>query len=146
MTKSSRTKAPWHLWVIGIIALLWNAMGAVDYFLSQTKNEAYMSMFTPEQLEFFYSFPSWSVALWAIAVWGGLLGCILLLLRKKLAVSVFLVSMICMVINTIYIYAFTNGMEVMGGPFELAFSAAIFIVAVFLYFYSKNMRARNILT
>ena len=146
MTISSRTKAPWHLSVIGIIALLWNAMGAVDYFLSQTKNEAYMSMFTPEQLEFFYSFPSWSVALWAIAVWGGLLGCILLLLRIKLAVNVFLVSLICMVVNTIYIYAFTNGMKVMGDPFSLAFSAAIFIVAVFLYFYSKNMQARNIIT
>ncbi|MBT8123874.1 MAG: hypothetical protein KJO81_03505 [Gammaproteobacteria bacterium] len=146
MTISSRTKAPWHLWVIGIIALLWNAMGAVDYFLSQTKNEAYMKMFTPEQLEFFYSFPSWSVALWAIAVWGGLLGCILLLLRNKLAASVFLVSLICIVINTIYIYAFSNGMEVMGGAFELAFSAAIFLVAVFLYFYSKNMQAQNIIT
>ncbi len=146
MTISSRTKAPWHLWVIGIIALLWNAMGAVDYFLSQTKNEAYMKMFTPEQLEFFYSFPSWSVALWAIAVWGELLGCILLLLRNKLAASVFLVSLIGMVINTIYIYAFLNGMEVMGGAFELAFSAAIFLVAVFLYFYSKNMQAQNIIT
>lgn len=146
MTISSRTKAPWRLWVIGIIALLWNAMGAVDYFLSQTKNEAYMKMFTLEQLEFFYSFPSWSVALWAIAVWGGLLGCILLLLRNKLAASVFLVSLICMVINTIYIYAFSNGMEVMGGAFELAFSAAIFLVAVFLYFYSKNMQAQNIIT
>lgn len=146
MTISSRTKAPWHLWVIGTIALLWNAMGAVDYFLSQTKNEAYMSMFTPEQLEFFYSFPSWSVALWAIAVWGGLLGCILLLLRNKLAASMFLVSLICMVINTIYIYAFSNGMEVMGGTFELTFSAAIFLVAVFLYFYSKNMQAQNIIT
>ena len=146
MTKSSRTKAPWHLWVIGIIALLWNAMGALDYFLSQTKNEAYMNMFTPEQLEFFYSFPSWSVALWAIAVWGGLLGCILLLLRKKLAVSVFLVSLICMALNTIYIYAFTNGMEVMSDPFEIAFNAAIFLVAVFLFFYSNNMSSKNIIT
>ena len=146
MPVSNRTKAPWHLWLIGVIALLWNAVGAFDYYMSQTKNEAYMKMFTPEQLEFFYSFPSWSVALWAIAVWGGVLGCILLLLRNKLAVCVFLISLIGMVINTIYIYAFTNGMEVMGDPISLAFSVAIFLVAVFLYFYSKNMQARNIIT
>lgn len=146
MPKSSRTKVPWHLWLIGVIALLWNAVGAFDYYMSQTKNEAYMKMFTPEQLEFFYSFPSWSVALWAIAVWGGVLGCILLLLRNKLAVCVFLISLIGMVINTIYIYAFTNGMQVMGDPISLAFSVAIFLVAVFLYFYSKNMQARNIIT
>lgn len=146
MPESNRSKAPWHLWLIGVIALIWNAMGAFDYYMSQSKNEAYMKMFTPEQLEFFYSFPSWSVALWAIAVWGGVLGCILLLLRKKSAVCVFLVSLICMVINTIYLYGFTNGMEVMGGLFEFAFSAAIILVAVFLYFYSRNMQVRNILT
>ena len=44
-----------------------------------------MNMFTPEQLEFFYSFPSWSVALWAIAVWGGLLGCYSLIAKKQIS-------------------------------------------------------------
>ncbi len=144
MSESNQT--PWHLWLVGIIALLWNAIGALDYYMSQTKNEAYMSMFTPEQLEFFYSFPPWSIALWAIAVWGGLLGSILLLFRKRAAVPVFLISLICMVINTIYIYGFTNGMEVMGDPLSLIFSVVIFIVAVFLYFYSKKLSSRNILT
>lgn len=146
MSETQRIQAPWHLWVIGALALLWNAMGALDYFLSQSKNEAYMEMFTPEQLEFFYNFPSWSIAMWPIAVWGGALGCIFLLLRNKLAVCVFLVSLICMALNTIYIYAFTNGMEVMGDPFEIAFNAAIFLVAVFLFFYSNNMSSKNIIT
>ena len=68
---SESTKAPWHLWVIGVLTLLWNAMGAFDYLMTQTQNEAYMSEFTPEQLEFFYNFPSWMVAFWALAVWGG---------------------------------------------------------------------------
>ena len=144
MSESNQT--PWHLWLVGTIALLWNAMGALDYYMSQTKNEAYMSMFTPEQLDFFYSFPSWSVALWAIAVWGGLLGCLLLLLRKHLAVQVFLISLVCVIINTIYIYGFMNGMEFMGDPLSLAFSAAIILIAIFLYLYAKKMRARNILT
>ncbi len=146
MSETIRIPTPWHLWVIAVVALLWNVMGAFDYYMSQTRNEAYMAMFTPEQLEFFYSFPAWSVALWAIAVWGGVLGCILLLLRNKLAVCVFLISLICMVINTIYIYGFTNGIEVMGDPFSIAFSAAIFIVALFLYLYSKSMQTKNIIS
>ena len=66
---SESTKAPWHLWVIGVLTLLWNAMGAFDYLMTQTQNEAYMSEFTPEQLEFFYNFPTWMVAFWALAVW-----------------------------------------------------------------------------
>ena len=145
MSESNQSRTPWHLWLVGVIALLWNTMGAVDYYMSQTRNEEYMSMFTPEQLDFFYSFPAWSVALWAIAVWGGLLGCVLLLFRKRIAVWVFLVSLICMVLNTIYLYGFTKGMEVMGDPVSLIFSAAIFIIAVFLYFYAKNLSSRNIL-
>ncbi len=44
---------PWHLWVIGIVALVWSALGAMDYVMTQTRNEAYMSGFTPEQLSFF---------------------------------------------------------------------------------------------
>ena len=50
-------KAPWHFWVISIIAVLWNAMGALDYFMTKTRNEAYMSQFTPEQLDFLYGLP-----------------------------------------------------------------------------------------
>ena len=48
---------PWHLWVVGVFALLWSAMGAMDYVMTQTRNEAYMSAFTPEQLDFFYAIP-----------------------------------------------------------------------------------------
>ena len=47
---------PWYLWVIGVVALVWSAMGALDYVMTQTRNETYMSEFTPEQLSFFTAF------------------------------------------------------------------------------------------
>ena len=72
----SSVKTPWHLWVVGIVAFLWNSIGALDYTATQLRVEAYMSQFSPEQLEYFYGFPSWAVACWAIAVWGSLLGSI----------------------------------------------------------------------
>ena len=83
------SRTPRHLWVIGIVALLWNAIGAFDYLMTQTKNAAYLSGFPPEQLAFFYGLPAWVVAAWALAVWGGVLGSVLLLLRRRLAVPVF---------------------------------------------------------
>jgi len=49
---------PLHLWVVGILALLWNAIGVLNYLMTQTRNETYMAQFSAEQLEFFYSFPS----------------------------------------------------------------------------------------
>lgn len=140
-------RTPWHLWVIAILAVLWNAMGAFDYLMTQTQNEGYMDQFTPEQLEFFYGFPAWVVAFWAIAVWGGVLGAVLLLLKKKLAVPVFLVSFLSMVVTTFHNYFLSNGMEVIGSdPTGIVFSVLIFIFALFLYLYSKAMAGRGVLS
>jgi hypothetical protein len=145
MPESHRMQTPRHLWIIGVVALLWNALGAFDYLMTQTKNEAYMNMFTPEQLDFFYNLPSWSVVLWAIAVWGSVIACVLLLLRKSAAVWFFLISLISVIANTIYLYVFADGIKVMGDPFSLIFSALIIIVAVFLYLYSKKMSTLEII-
>jgi hypothetical protein len=138
-------RAPWHLWVIGVLAVLWNAMGAFDYLMTQTRNEGYMSQFTPEQLEYFYGFPAWVVAFWATAVWGGVLGAVLLLLRKKLAAGVFLVSFLAMVVTTVYNFGLSNGLEVMGGAGPLVFSALIFVFAFLLYLYARAMKSRGVL-
>jgi hypothetical protein len=146
MTESNTTtKAPWHLWVVGIVGLLWSAMGAMDYVMTQTQNEEYMAAFTAEQLEFFYGFPAWVEASWAIAVWGGVVGAIFLLFRKSLAVTLFLVSFIAMVITSIHNYGLSNGLEVIGDTFSLVFSAIIFLVALGLYLYARAMQQRGVL-
>ena len=46
---------PKHLWIIGVISLPWNTLGAIDYLTTQTRNEGYMSNFTAEQRAYFYS-------------------------------------------------------------------------------------------
>ena len=135
---------PKHLWVVGIIALLWNLMGVVDYLMTETHNEAWMSQYTPEQVEYSYSFPAWWVAFWALAVWGGLLGVVLLLLRKKLATPVLLVSLICMVVTAIYNYGFTAALDVMGMG-GLVFTVVIFAISLFLYLYSRTMAKKSVL-
>ncbi len=143
---TSPQSTPRHLWVVGIVALLWNAMGAMDYVLTQTRNEAYMSQFTSEQLAFFYGFPTWVVAAWAIAVWAGVLGAVLLLLRKRLAVPVFLASLVAMVITTFHNYVLSDGMEVMGkDAMALGFTVVIFLVAIALFLYARAMQKRGTL-
>lgn len=140
----SKATAPKHLWVIGIIALLWNLMGAYDYLMTQTKNASYMAKFDQAQLDYFYGLPIWFVGLWAVAVWGGLLGSILLLLRKGLAVVVFAVSFVAMVLSTIYSMGFSGGTQYMG-PMEYVFSLLIFVVALGLWLYARAMRTRDVL-
>ena len=148
MTELQATRTvptPWHLWVIGAIAVLWNAMGAFDYVMTETRNAAYMSAFTPEQLAFFYGFPAWVIAAWAIAVWGGILGALLLLLRRRLAVWVFLVSLVAMVVTTIHNYVLSDGLEIFADAGSQAFTAVIFVIALGLYIYSRAMHKRGVL-
>jgi len=141
----SNAAVPMHLWIVGVLSLLWNAMGGFDYTMTQTQNAEYMANFTPEQLEFFYGVPTWFVACWAVAVWGGVLGSLLLLMRKKLAVTVFGFSVVSMIATTVYSYGIADGMKVMGEGAALAFSAAIFIIAVFLFIYSRKLSDGGVL-
>ncbi|MDT8341100.1 MAG: hypothetical protein RQ751_06270 [Longimicrobiales bacterium] len=137
-------RTPVHLWVIGVLTLLWNGFGAYDYLMTQTENEAYMGSFTPEQLAYFYGFPTWVVAFWALAVWGGVLGSLLLLMRKRLAAPVLLVSFGSMVVTSIHNFLLSDGLEVMGGV-GVAFSAVIFAVALGLWLYARAMVRRGVL-
>lgn len=135
---------PKHLWLVGVLSLLWNAVGAWDYLMTQTQNAAYMEAFTQPQLDFFYGLPVWVVALWATAVWGGVLGSLLLLARKRVATTVFLVSLVCAVVVAIQNFGLSSGLEVMGGG-GAAFSVAILVVAFLLWRYAQKMVRQGVL-
>jgi hypothetical protein len=135
---------PRHLWIVGALSLLWNAVGAFDYSATQLRLESYMSQFTPEQLAYFYGFPAWAVGAWAIAVWSSLLGSLGLLLRKNWAVAVFGIALASMAVTTIYNFVLTDGMSMMGIG-GLVFSAVIWLIALCLFFYARAMARRGVL-
>jgi hypothetical protein len=143
-TVVATSKTPWHIWLVGIITLLWNSMGALDFTMTMTKNEAWMSSFTEEQLDFFYGFPGWLIFFWAIAVWASLLGSLLLLFRSKFAFPVLTASFLSMVVVSIHNFGFSNGLEIMGTGGAI-FSGVIFLVALLLVWYSKSMTATGVL-
>ena len=142
---ASPVRTPWHVWIVGVLALLWNAIGAFDYVMTQTKNPEYMAAFTQQQLDYFYGFPAWVVAAWALAVWGGVLGAVLLLMRRRLAVPVFLVSLIAMVVTTVHNFLLSNGLEIFTDTASRIFTAVIFVVAVALYLYAKSLADKGVL-
>jgi hypothetical protein len=138
------TKAPVHLWIVGILSLFWNAIGAFDYTATQMKLDFYMSQFTPEQLEYFYGFPAWMDASWAVAVWAALLGSLVLLMRKEFAVWLFGVSIVGMVVTSIYTFFLVDSSTVVGEG-ALMFTVLIWVIGLFLFFYAKAMAARRVL-
>ncbi len=146
MTNTSNI-TPRHLWVVGVLSLLWNSIGAFDYVMTQTKNKAYMAAgnFSQAQLDYFYSLPTWMIFAWATAIWASMLGSVLLLFKRKLSAPVFLVSLIGVVLSNVYNYGLSNGYEILGGASAVAFAAVIFLIATALYLYARKMSHKGVL-
>ena len=140
----TNTRVPRHLWIVGGLSLLWNAVGAFDYTATQMRLESYMSQFTPQQLDYFYGFPAWAVAAWAIAVWSSLLGSLCLLLRKAWAVPLFGLAIAGMVFTALYNFVLTDGMALIGTG-GAVFTAVIWVIAFSLFFYARAMAKRGVL-
>ena len=137
---------PWHLWLIGIIGCLWSSIGVISFMLTQMNAEAVMSRFPPQQREYFESFPLWAVAFWAIGVIGGVIGCLLLLLKNRLAFHVLLASVIGAIVSNLGGLFLLGGMEVMGGTSALGFTVFPIIFAAFLAYYARAMSKKGVLS
>jgi hypothetical protein len=114
MSEQKTKKPPLWFWIVSVLALLWNLMGVLAYLGQAYMTDEMKSEYSQEQLSLMESTPAWITAVFAIAVWGGLLGCIALILRKKWAKPVLLLSFIAIVIQMGYSFFMTNASEVYG--------------------------------
>ncbi|HYJ53915.1 MAG TPA: hypothetical protein VEW04_12175 [Allosphingosinicella sp.] len=143
MDGSART--PMHLWVVAILATIWNSFGAFDYLMTQTRNEAYLAGFTDPQRAYFDSFPLWMEATWAFGVWGGLLGALLLLMRSRHAVTAFAVSLAGLAVSTLYQYGLSAPPADMMSGAMMGMNIAIWAIAIGLLWYAMRMKRAGVL-
>ena len=148
MSEAPSTKAPgrpWHVWVIGIVGGLWSVMGAISFVLTQLNVEAVMSQFPPQQRAYFASFPIWADACWAIGVLGGVIGCLLLLLGKRLASHALLASVIGTGVSSLGGLFLLGGMQVMGETDGLGLTVLPVVIAAGLALYARAMSRKGVL-
>jgi uncharacterized membrane protein YvlD (DUF360 family) len=121
----------WSFWVIGAVGLVFNLMGCINFF-SQMNADMVASM--PEAYRAIVeSRPQWATGAFAIAVFGGALGGILLLLRKSAAYYVFIASLVGAVAAQIPFL----GMA--GFPIEALVGGLMqLVVGAFLVWYAKQ--------
>ena len=81
---ATRTSPPWHLWVVGVLSLLWNAFGATDFVMTMLNRDAWFDMMgvTADQAAMMEAMPAWTYAAWFAGTWGAFLGSLALLLRS----------------------------------------------------------------
>jgi hypothetical protein len=142
----TQMKTPWHLWLIGVVAVLFNSIGVFDFVMSMAQGAEYQASagMTPDQIAHYQGMPAWMTAVWAIGVFGAFVASILLLLRKKLAVPVFALSLAAFLLSLFYTYVLTNGGDIMGPQMAIT-SAVIAGLLAFFIWYSWFMSGRGVL-
>ncbi len=79
---------------VAVVALLWNLMGCAAYLMDVMLTPEAVAAMPPDQQALYAARPVWAVAAYAFAVWGGALGCVGLLVRKRWAAPAFLASLL----------------------------------------------------
>lgn len=137
MSDDTQAAIPRSFWIISIVALAWNLLGVANYLFQVTMTEETLMQLPEDQRLLLESAPGWAMAAFAIAVFGGTLGCVLLLLKKALASPVFTISLAGIVAQMYHAFVVSNAMEVYG-PAGLALPVLVIIIGVLLVWYSRN--------
>ncbi len=141
----SKNKPSTSFWIIGIVALIWNLMGVFAYLQEAYMTAEDLAALPIEEQALYENIPAWVTAAFALAVFGGALACILLLLRKKLATFVFIISFVSILAQMTYNLLMSKAMEVYG-PGGMIMPIMVIVIGAYLIWYSKKMDAQGILT
>jgi hypothetical protein len=149
---ATRAPAPWHLWVVGLVSLLWNGGGGgYDYIQTKRLDADYIGMMSdmvgvdPVIVEaYFMAFPLWMNVAWAIGVWGAVAGSVLLLLRSRHAYPAFLISLAGIVISMVYQFAFPLPGEV-DTMIPTIMAVIVPVITIALAWYARKQAAAGVL-
>ena len=122
----------WSFWVIGTVSLIWNVMGVVNFLVQM--NPEMLNAYRESERMIIESRPVWATAGFAIGVFAGAFGCLLLLLRKPAAYHVFIVSLTGVIVTMIHTLGI--GIDFSIGEI-LGFIVMPVAVAIVLIWYSK---------
>jgi len=141
MNDESVRRVHWSFWLIGVVALLWNVGGAVNY-LMQTNLE-FVATLPDTHRAIIEGRPAWATGGFAIGVFGGALGCLLLLFRKSIAFYVFVASLIGVLVTMIHTVNVASS-KIDFTPFEIfVMVLSPIIVAAILIWYTKYAIRKN---
>ncbi len=142
MTDQSTVKPPVWFWVVAAIGLVWNLFGVMAYLGSVYMPPEAFEALDPDRQAFIENTPSWVTAAFAIAVFAGTIGCLLLLFRKRLALPLLGASLGGILVQQYYGFIGSNALEVYGTGEGLVLPLVVLIFAILLIVLGRRA-ARN---
>jgi hypothetical protein len=130
--------ASWFKFAAGA-SILFMLIGCAGYVMDVTADPASLEL---DQRALMDARPTWQVAAYAIAVWVGLAGTILLFLRRKLAEPLLLVSLIACVL-TFLPYFVVPAVRDLVSTNDIAFGLAIIAITWTIFWFARHSKQRG---
>ncbi len=128
----------WRFWAIGTVGLIWNVLGAINFVVQM--NADALDAYREVEQALIVGRPAWATVAFAVAVFGGALGCLLLLLKKSAAFYLFVASLLGVILTMTH----SLGVDVNFGPGEIVGIILMpLVVAAFLIWYSKHAEGKG---
>ena len=146
MSDALNGKPPTLFWVIAVVLLLWNFTGLMFYYGQVTMTpEMLAATFSAVEQEFMVQTPVWATAAYATAVTAGVIGAVLLLLRKAWALPVFVLSFVGVLIQDFDAFVLSDAIGVWGSS-ALALPVIVIVICIFEIWYTRSAKAKAWLT
>jgi hypothetical protein len=135
MTKNNMIMAHWSFWMICTLGLLWNAGGCANYIMQM--NLEFIITLPETHQAIIIDRPVWATAGFAIGVFFGAIGCLVLLFRKSLAQYFLLASLIGIIVTMIHTVNVGNSKVDFSLVEIFVMIISPLIVAILLLWYAK---------
>jgi hypothetical protein len=137
----SEITAPNWLKPLAWAALIWNLLGVIAFVMQLLLTPEAMSELPIEQQTAYANIPLWSTIAFAIAVFGGTLGCVLLLTKQALAIPTFSLSLGAILLQQYYNFIVINSVKLLGASSVLMPLLVVAIALLLLYISIKGKQA-----
>jgi len=146
MMSEAPAKTPWHLWGVGLLATLFNAVGPFDFIMVQTRGASYMTAagMTTDQVDYYLGMPTWMTIVWAVGVFAALSASILLLMRRKIAAPLFWIGLGAFLLNLLPMYLRSDVRAAIGMQM-LVTNIVIAVLLILFALYARAMAGKGVL-
>jgi len=146
MSDESNTNTPMTHWLIAGAALIWNLFGFMIYLMTvRATPEQMAQQYNAAEIAFMDAVPAWATSANAIAVTAGVLACVFLLLRKSLALPLFIASLIALLAQDLYSFILEDVVSVFG-MVPVYIQGTVLVIAIGLIFYTRGAKSRGLLS
>ncbi len=133
MNTTNERAIPIWFWIVAVISLLWNIMGLFAFYSDMTITQDALSALTPEHQELYKTQPLWAKIVFGGAVIFGVIGSVGLLMRKRWARPILVISLFCVLLQTAHGFM-SNTYDVVGSSAMVMASIILFFAAFIVWF------------